>query len=88
MSKTLSWQRLSPPRHRGFSPRHMMATALRMASAVLARAARRLREQPDAGSPRLPVVEFHAFHLDGGAPEGALYVDGELVGFVQGVSRL
>jgi hypothetical protein len=33
-------------------------------------------------------VEFHCFHRDAGAPEGALYVNGELVGFVSGVSRL
>jgi hypothetical protein len=33
-------------------------------------------------------VEFHSFHRDAGAPEGALYVNGELVGFVSGVSRL
>ncbi len=32
-----------------------------------------------------PVVEFHA---DAGAPEGALYVDGQLVGHVLGVTRL
>jgi hypothetical protein len=37
--------------------------------------------------PRLadPVLEFYA---DAGAPEGALYVDGRLVGFVEGVNRL
>lgn len=33
-------------------------------------------------------VEFHCLHRDAGAPEGALYVNGELVGFVSGVSRL
>jgi hypothetical protein len=31
------------------------------------------------------VLEFHA---DAGAPEGALYVDGQLVGHVLGVTRL
>jgi len=37
--------------------------------------------------PRLadPVLEFYA---DAGAPEGALYIDGKLVGHVIGVSRL
>ena len=33
-------------------------------------------------------VEFHCLHRDAGAPEGAVYVNGELVGFVGGVSRL
>lgn len=32
-----------------------------------------------------PVLEFYA---QAGAPEGALYVDGELVGRLDGVSRL
>jgi hypothetical protein len=31
------------------------------------------------------VLEFHA---DAGAPEGALYVNGKLVGHIQGVQRL
>jgi hypothetical protein len=34
------------------------------------------------------VVEFHAMYREAGAPEGALYVDGELVGYVRGVTRL
>jgi hypothetical protein len=34
---------------------------------------------------REPVLEFHA---EAGAPEGALYVDGELVGTLVGVCRL
>jgi hypothetical protein len=37
---------------------------------------------PTAAAPHL---EFHA---DAGAPEGALYLDGRLVGWVQGVTRL
>jgi hypothetical protein len=32
-----------------------------------------------------PVLEFHA---EAGAPEGALYVNGQLVGHVLGVTRL
>lgn len=32
-----------------------------------------------------PVLEFHA---DAGAPEGALYVNGRLVGHVIGITRL
>lgn len=33
----------------------------------------------------LPSVEFHA---EAGAPEGALYIDGEYIGRIEGVRRL
>jgi len=33
-------------------------------------------------------VEFHAVYRESGAPEGAVYVDGKLVGFIPGVTRL
>ena len=68
--------------------RRFVARLLRSASAALARHARdvarplharqRRRSQHDVS------VEFHA---EAGAPEGALYVDGELVGYVE-VRRL
>jgi len=68
--------------------RRLAAQLLRGASAALARQARdvarplharqRRRSQHDVS------VEFHA---EAGAPEGALLVDGELVGYVQ-VHRL
>ena len=69
--------------------RRLVAHLLRGASAALARQARdvarplharqrRLRSQHDAS------VEFHA---EAGAPEGALYIDGELVGYID-VRRL
>ena len=68
--------------------RRFVAQLLRSASAALARHARdvarplharqRRRSQHDVS------VEFHA---EAGAPEGALYVDGELVGYVE-VRRL
>ena len=32
-----------------------------------------------------PTIEFHA---EAGAPEGALYVDGRLIGYLPGVARL
>ncbi len=64
--------------------RRLVAVALRAASRALDRLARRLahvelRERPE------PVLEFYA---EAGAPEGALYVDGRLVGVVTGVRRL
>ena len=64
--------------------RLLAAGAVHGASLWLARLARRLlrAEATPAGE---PVLEFYA---EAGAPEGALYVDGQLVGYVHGVSRL
>ena len=66
----------------------------RSAAALLHSASRSLQQlahalapapaQPDAQT-RTPPIEFHA---EAGAPEGALYVDGQWVGRLQGVSRL
>jgi len=61
------------------------AIGLRSASAALARLARRLA-QPAVRS-RLPVPHLE-FYAEVGAPEGALYLDGQLVGWVSGVQRL
>lgn len=60
------------------------AAVLRAASAALGQLAHRLGpdQRPAVGD---PVLEFHA---EAGAPEGALYVDGRLVGHLEGVSRL
>lgn len=67
--------------------RSAAAAALQRASALLARAA--LRLHPAGAEPAAPAdwPQFE-FHADGGAPEGALYVDGRLVGYLPGVSRL
>jgi hypothetical protein len=64
--------------------RQAAAAALRQASRLLARLARRLA-RPTARPRRAPELEFYA---DAGAPEGALYLDGELVGTLPGVTRL
>jgi hypothetical protein len=64
------------------------ANLLRRASELLDRLARDLAHvEPRAETElvRQPVLEFHA---DAGAPEGALYVDGRLVGHLLGVNRL
>ncbi len=61
-----------------------LATALRGASRALDTLAGRLALAP-APVPTERVLEFHA---DAGAPEGALYVNGQLVGHVLGVTRL
>lgn len=64
--------------------RRHLARALRSASAALAWLARRLQRSRAAPAGE-PVYEFYA---QSGAPEGALYVDGQLVATLPGVSRL
>jgi len=64
--------------------RRLAAALLQRASGLLARLASGLASVP--AEPRSePRFEFHA---EAGAPEGALYVDGRLVGWLSGVSRL
>jgi hypothetical protein len=70
------------PRERRFSD--LTADVLRAASRLLDGLAARLDWVPQAPV-RESVLEFHA---DAGAPEGALYVDGVLVGHLTGVTRL
>ena len=81
------------PSHPALSPatpvlRGAAAAALRGASRLLQGLAQRLAQVPAAragASASVPVLEYHA---EAGAPEGALYVDGRLVGHLVGVSRL
>lgn len=70
----------------GSALRQLAASSLRLASRSLARLARQLaqRSAPTGARP-LPALEFYA---EAGAPEGALYLDGELVGHLPGVTRL
>lgn len=65
--------------------RDLSARALRRASAWLARMALGVAGAGAHTLEREPVLEFHG---ESGAPEGALYVDGVLVGTLVGVSRL
>lgn len=75
---------LAPPAGAGL--RHLAAAALRLASAVLARLAAQLVARHVPVEPLAdPVLEFYA---EAGAPEGALYVDGHLIGRLPGVKRL
>ena len=83
MSKPLSLGH-APFAHPPRPLRRAAAAALRALSALLSRLARRLRAA-DRAPDRPPVLEFYA---EAGAPEGALYLDGKLVGYVRGVSRL
>lgn len=64
--------------------RHATAGVLRSASAVLARLARRLTSST-AQRRSDTRLEFYA---ESGAPEGALYLDGQLIGWLPGVTRL
>lgn len=79
-----AWRRSS-----GFAPsaRLWAAWVLRRAGSRLSLAARQLMaplQRPAPAAPAWPQVEFHA---EAGAPEGALYVNGEYVGQI-GVARL
>jgi hypothetical protein len=64
--------------------RDALAWLLRRSSVRLSRWARALTVRAHHRTP-LPMLEFHA---EAGAPEGALYVDGVLVGHIHGVNRL
>ena len=67
--------------------RRVVAHLLRSASAALARQARDVARPLHARQRRSQLDLSVEFHAEAGAPEGALYVDGELVGYVE-VRRL
>ena len=54
-------------------------------SLLLGRLAQHLAAVPQAAAAGDRCTEYHA---EAGAPEGALYVDGKLVGWLEGVKRL
>ena len=86
MSKTLQGLTPSLAARRGSTWRPLAASLLRQASRLLARLARKLVLTPAAPqSQSEPRFEFYA---EAGAPEGALYLDGKLVGHLPGVTRL
>ncbi len=80
-SKQMLW---SPRGSESQTARHLAAVLLHGASRALAAFAARLVAVPDR-QVLDPRVEFHA---EAGAPEGALFVDGEFVGWLSSVSRL
>ncbi len=66
--------------------RRRLAAALYAAGHALQRLALRLCSAPSASTAAQSArLEFHA---EAGAPEGALYVDGQLVAYLTGVHRL
>jgi hypothetical protein len=84
--KPLAWHldTVTPPWT--YPLRRLLAAGLRSTSSVLAHLAQRM------AVPALPDVkkapEVLEFYADAGAPEGALYLDGKLVGYLPGVKRL
>lgn len=85
MAKSLPWQPLlPPPAPSRYRARRLVARLLRWLSRGLAMSARRLAASEPYPS-REPVLEFYA---EAGAPEGALFVDGQRVGVLPGVTRL
>lgn len=72
---------------RGTSLRRLLAALLRSASVRLAQLSRRLAaaERERQRTSAEMVLEFYA---EAGAPEGALYLDGQLIGYLPGVTRL
>jgi hypothetical protein len=65
--------------------RRRVARTLRISGHLLAVAARRLRHDGKVCAQASPVFEFYA---EAGAPEGALFVDGQRMGVLEGVTRL
>jgi len=64
--------------------RDLLAALLHVASRALDRLAIRLAAHAEAPPPE---TDFE-FHAEAGAPEGALYVNGRLLGHLPGVTRL
>jgi hypothetical protein len=67
--------------------RRLVAHLLRSASAALARQARDVARPLHARQRRSQHDMSVEFHAEAGAPEGALFIDGELVGYLD-VRRL
>ena len=87
MTKTMSWASAQSGRPLSATLLHFAAATLMTASALLTRLAVRMSATEAI---RVPVqtVEFHPIYRESGAPEGALYINGELVGVIEGVTRL
>jgi hypothetical protein len=85
METTMTLQDLSELLHPGpGNARTFASAALHAVSRTLASWAWRLAA-PQAKAPAVQVTEFHC---EAGAPEGALFVNGQLVGRISGVTRL
>lgn len=69
------------------SVRSRFASMLRAVSRSLAQLSRSL-SAAERASQRTNGEMVYEFYAEAGAPEGALYVNGELVGYLPGVTRL
>ncbi len=84
--RPLSWRpdTVTPPWT--YPLRRLLAAGLAHASHALSRMAQHLEVPVVPSVKRAPeVLEFYA---EASAPEGALYLDGKLVGYLHGVTRL
>jgi hypothetical protein len=91
MTKTLSWGAPDLARPYSATLLYLVAGALRSASEALTRiAAARTAAHTSVleMEEMLDTVEFHELHREGGAPEGALYINGKLAAIIPGVKRL
>jgi hypothetical protein len=86
MIKTLPW--IHPPAEKGHLPlRTVVALLLRIGSRALLRMARHLEVREPRKTKPGPVSHLE-FYAESGAPEGAIYADGLLVGYLHNVKRL
>ena len=83
--KHQSWSPAAARPPRAPTARRLAALALRRSSVALAKLARRLAAAPARHDQSLPELEFYA---EAGAPEGAPYLNGRLVGLLPGITRL
>jgi hypothetical protein len=88
MHKTMSWAEGEVARPWSATLLYVAAAVLQAASRGLATVAARVSAAQAARRVAVQTVEFHALYGEAGAPEGALYVNGELVGVIEGVKRL
>jgi hypothetical protein len=97
MTRTMPWATGETARPFSATLLNLVAAVLRRASELLETRAARLAETAQAEAfaaaaelieASVHTVEFHAMHREGGAPEGALYINGKLVGTIRGVTRL
>jgi hypothetical protein len=87
---TRTWTWTNGRARRTRTARWLAAAVLRAAGNALAKLATQLDKAATPPAPSIfdtgdPTLEFHA---EAGAPEGALYLNGILIGHLSGVSRL
>jgi hypothetical protein len=85
--KSPAWPVLAAAPRRRWSRRHLAAAVLHRGAALLADWAQRLAAQAARTEPPRAQARLE-FHAESGAPEGALYLDGQLIGWLSGVRRL